>query len=305
MKKLLIPIALLFMIMTGCASESVETGSVASESEAQIEKETPEEKETEEESKEETKAETAIEQKVIFEQDGIIITAAGLDFDGSFMGPEIKFLIENNTEKNLCIQAKNVSINGYMVETLMSTEISAGKKANDSLTISSSSIEACEIEDIAYADFSFHIFNSDSWDDSIDTEIIHIDTSCADSYVQAYDDSGEIIYENEGVKIVSKGISEDSSIMGPSLVLYVENNTENSITIQSRDVSINGFMVDPIFSCEIMPGKKAIDDITFMSSDIEENQIESIDEIELSFHIFKTDGWDTIQDTDPVTIGFK
>jgi hypothetical protein len=49
-------------------------------------------------------------------------------------------------------------------------------------------------------------------------------------------------------------------------------------------------MVDPIFSCEIMSGKRAMDSITFMSSDIEENQIGSIDEIELSFHIFKTDG---------------
>ena len=135
--------------------------------------------------------------------------------------------------------------------------------------------------------------------------MIHIDTSSVDSYAQSYDDSGEIIYENEGIKIVSKGISEDSSFMGPSLILYVENNTENAITIQSRDVSINGFMVDPIFSCEIMSGKRAMDSITFMSSDIEENQIGSIDEIELSFHIFKTDGWDTIQDTEPVTINLE
>lgn len=166
-------------------------------------------------------------------------------------------------------------------------------------------MEACNIEDIAYVDFLFHIYNNDSFDDSMDTEMIHIDTSSVDSYVQSYDDSGEIIYENEGIKIVSKGISENSNFMGPSLILYVENNTENAITIQSRDVSINGFMVDPIFSCEIMPGKRAIDSITFMSSDIEENQIESINEIELSFHIFKTDGWDTIQDTEPITINIE
>lgn len=251
------------------------------------------------------KAEITIERQVVFDQDGIIITATGIDLKGSFMGPEIKLLIENNSEKKLTVQARNVSVNGYMVDTSMSAEVSPGKKANDSLTITKSSIKECGIENIAYADFSFHIFNSDSWSDSFDTDMIHIETSCVNSYTQSYDDSGEVIYENNGIKIVSKGISEDASFMGTPLVLYIENNTEDAITIQARNVSINGFMVDQIFSCEIMPGKKAIDAVTFMKSDIEENQIKSIDKVEISFHIFKTDGWDTIQDTDPVTISFK
>lgn len=251
------------------------------------------------------KAETTIEQQVVFEQDGIIITATGIDLKGSFMGPEIKFLIENKSEKKLTVQARNVSVNGYMVDTSMSVEVSPGKKANDSLTIIKSSIKECGIEDIAYADFSFHIFNSDSWSDSIDTEMIHVETSCANSYTQSYDDSGEVICESNGIKIISRGISEDTSIMGPSLALYIENNSEDAITIQARNVSINGFMVQTVFSCEVMPGKKAIDAVTFMKSDIEENQIKSIDEVEISFHVFKTNGWDTIQDTDPVTIKFK
>ena len=229
----------------------------------------------------------------------------GLELHGSFFGSELKLLIENDTDNGITVQARNVSVNGYMVDTSMSVDVASKKKSNDALTFMERSLEECGIEQIAEIDFSFHIFNSDSWDSLIDTEVIHIDTSCAGSYVQSYDDSGEVIYDNNGIRIVAKGILEDSSYMGPSLIVYIENNTEDAITIQSRDVSINGFMVDPIFSCEIMPGKKAIDDITFMNSDIEENQIESIDEVEISFHIFKTDGWDTIQDTDPITVNFK
>lgn len=306
-KAFLVSIIFLSMCITACASQDAEIGNTTQESKSEFEtqKEDKSFEESPEEPKADTKAETAIEQQVIFDQDGIIITATGIDFNSSFMGPEIKLLIENNTEKNLTVQARNVSVNGYMVDTSMSADVSPGKKANDSLTILNGSIKECGIEDIAYADFSFHIFNSDTWDDSIDTEMIHIETSCVNSYTQSYDDSGEVIYENSGIKIVSKGISEDASFMGPSLVLYIENNAENAITIQARDVSINGFMVDPIFSCEIMPGKKAIDTVTFMTSDIEDNQIESIDEVEISFHIFKTDGWETIQDTDPMTISFK
>lgn len=121
-------------------------------------------------------SETAIKKQVVFNQDGILITATGIELNGSFMGHEVKFLIENNTEKNLVVQARDVSVNGYMVFTSMSAEVSSGKKINDSLTIDIDSLEESGIEDIEYIDFSFHIFNDDSWDDSIDTEMIHIET---------------------------------------------------------------------------------------------------------------------------------
>lgn len=121
-------------------------------------------------------AEISIKQQVVFDQDGITITATGIELNGSFMGHEVKFLIENNTEKNLVVQARDVSVNGYMVFTSMSAEVSSGKKINDSLTIDIDSLKESGIEDIEYIDFSFHIFNDDSWDDSIDTEMIHIET---------------------------------------------------------------------------------------------------------------------------------
>lgn len=303
-KYFLLSVTLMFMCATACNSSKTEPDySVKSTPETKI-NDTKVADTSEEVEKEDVELNTTIEQQVVFEQDGIIVTATGLDFDG-FMGPEIKFLIENNTEKNLIVQDRNVSVNGYMVDTSMSAEVLSGKKSNDSLTISSVSIDDCGIEDIAYIDFSLHIFNDDSWDDAIDTEMIHIDTSCADSYAQSYDDTGEIIYENNGIKVVAKGIWEDLSLMGPSLLVYAENNSDDEITIQSIDVSINGFMVETVFSCEIMPGKKAIDTITFMSSDIEENQIESIDEVEMSLHIFRTDDWETIEDTEPIKLEFE
>lgn len=279
------------------SAEKVEEVKEAEDTDAQSESDVAREK-----TEETTSPETSIERQVLLEQDGLTITATGLDAGGSIWGPEIKLLIENDTEKNLTVQARNVSVNGYMVGVTMSSDVASGKKTNDSLTIESGSLDACNIDDIAYIDLSFHIFDNETWDDLINTEMIHIDTSCADSYIQAYDDSGEVVYDNDGITIVSKGVAEDASFLGPSLILYVENDTENAITVQAHDVSVNGFMVDPIFSCDVMPGKKAIDDMTIMDPDVEENQIENIEEMELSFHIFQADTYETIQDTDPIKI---
>lgn len=247
--------------------------------------------------------EATIAETVLLDEKGVKITAKSLDADALF-GPEIKLLIENNSGEDLTFQARNSSINGYMVETMMSVDVVSGKKANDALSFSASSLEACGIETIADMEFSFHIFTTEGWDDYLDSAQIQLKTSAAEGYQYSFDDSGDVAYEGNGIKIVVKGLSEDDSIFGPGIVVYIENTSDKNITVQTRDVSINGFMIDGIFSSDVMAGKHAVDSITFMDSDLEENDITEITEVELSFHIFTMENWDTITDTDVITITF-
>jgi len=187
----------------------------------------------------------------------------------------------------------------------MSVDIVNGKKANDSLTFMSSDLESCGITDIADIELSFHIFTTSDWEDYLDTDQIQLKTSIADNYQYIFDDSGDIAYNANGIKVIIKGLSENASVFGPSIVVYIENNTNKAITVQSRDVSINSFMVDAMFSCEVMPSKKAVDTITFFESDLEENEITNIDNLELYFHIFDAESWNNIVDTDVVKITFN
>ena len=71
--------------------------------------------------------------------------------------------------------------------------------------------------------------------------------------------------------------------------------------ISVDDMSINGFMMSPFFSTTVYNGKKSIDDITIFSQDLEDNGIESIDQVELKFHIYNADSYSTIADSDPIT----
>ncbi len=250
-----------------------------------------------------SKTEVTIEQTVLLDEGGVKITAKSLDMDSLF-GPEIKLLIENNSGKNLTVQCRNVSVNGYMIEPMMSADVVNEKKVNDSLTFMSSDLDACGITDIADIELSFHIFTTDDWEDYLDTDQIQIKTSIADTYKYTFDDSGDVAYNANGIKIIIKGLAKDASIFGPSIVVYIENNTDKAFTVQSRDISINGFMIEGMFSCEVMPGKKAVDTITFIESDLEENEIISIENVELYFHVFDTESWDDIVDTEVVKISF-
>lgn len=262
-----------------------------------------EEGQQEEQVEEPEETEATISETVLVDEASIKITAKSLEVDEVF-GPEIKLLIENNSGKDLTFQCRNASVNGYMVETMMSVDVVNGKKANDSLTFMQSDFEACGIEAIADMEIAFHIFDMADWETYLDTDAIQIRTSIADTFEYTYDDNGELAYEGNGIKIVIKGLAEDDSIFGPSIVTYIENTGDKDVTVQTRDVSVNGFMVEAVFSCDVVAGKRAVDTITFMESDLEENGITTIENVELSFHVFDFDDWETIVDTEIANITF-
>lgn len=244
-----------------------------------------------------------IAETVLVDESGVKITAKGLESDGTW-GANLRLAIENNSGKDLTVQCRNASVNGYMVDTMMSVDIVDGKKANDELVFMSSDLEVCGISTIADMDFSFHIFTTEGWDTYLDTPQIQLKTSAADTYQYSFDDSGYLAYEGNGVKITIKGLAENHSIFGPSIIAYIENTSDKNITVQTRNVSVNGYMVDATFSSDVMSGKHAVDAITFMSSDLEKNGITAIENVDLSFHIFDMDSWDGIVDTDIISMAF-
>ena len=64
-------------------------------------------------------------------------------------------------------------------------------------------------------------------------------------------------------------------------------------------------MVTPYFSADVYDGKKAIADITIMSSDLEDNNITSVDDIELVFKILDAETYRSIETSDPISFSTK
>lgn len=248
------------------------------------------------------KSKITIEETVLVDEADVKITAKSLTTDG-LMGPEIKLFIENNSGKDLTFQCRHATVNGYMVDTIMSVDVVDGKAANDSLTLMTYSLEACGIDVLADLELSFHIFDSE-WETYLDTDFIQLKTSASGNHTQTYDDSGDLAYDGNGIKIVVKGLTEDDSLLGPSIVVYLENTGDKNVTVQTKDVTVNGMMVEAVFSSEVVAGKRTVDTITFLESDIEENDITEIKDVELSFHVFDSEEWETIVDTESIKLSF-
>lgn len=101
----------------------------------------------------------------------------------------------------------------------------------------------------------------------------------------------KLIYDANDIKIFYKGASvDDRRVM---LHLYIENNSDRNICVQTRDFSVNGFMIKEIFTPQIAAGKKINDSIRIYTKELDENNIETINNVEFYFHIFN---WDDSED---------
>ncbi len=249
------------------------------------------------------KVDVTIEEQVLLAWNDLTITATGYVTD-SFWGDGIKVLIENKGDKDLGISCNALIVNNYMISDLFSATVAAGKKSNETIYLSSSDLEASGITNVGQIELYFHIYDSDDYDTLHDSEGITLKTSAFDQMDTTPNDLGAELYNKDGIRIVGKYVDEDS-FWGAAVLLYIENTTGKNINVSCDDISINGFMVDSFFYSTVYAGKMAMDTITISASDLEENDITSIDEIELKFRIVDSETYKEIDETDPIAFTVK
>lgn len=242
-----------------------------------------------------------MDEQVLLDQDGIKVTLTGFQPEDIF-GPSLEILVENNTDRAVIVQTFESSVNGVMINTTLYCELEDGEKKNDVIKVMESDLELAKIEIIKDIELKFNVFDPETWDIFFSSDTVKITTTADPLFVQEYDDSGILALEDSGIKIVFQKAVLDESLLGADIFVYAENNREEDVTLAEKDVSINGIAVDSLLACEIVAGKKAYNKITIFLS--EENKITSIDEIQLWFHIYNTDTWETILDSDVITVRF-
>ena len=249
------------------------------------------------------KTNVTIEKQVLIDDDGLKITAKEYVSD-SIWGDGISLLIENDTSKDIGIGCSALIINDYMITDLFSASVASGKKANETLNLSDTALERAGITDIGKIEVYFHTYDDDSYSTIKDYPCVEIKTSAYDTMQSPANDDGYELYNDKDVRIVGKYVDEDS-FWGAGVLLYIENNSGKNIIVQCDDMSINGFMMTPYFSSTVYDGKKCMDEITLLSSELESNDITNIDEIELKFKIINEKNYNTIVETDPITFSAK
>lgn len=245
-----------------------------------------------------------VEERVLLNQNDIKITLMYLENEG-YWGPALKLYIENNSENDVTIKSKDISVNNIMARVLFSCNVQAGKKVASDFTFSSADLETAGIKVIKDIQLKFEVIDTKADTAIFESNTISITTSADPSYVQTFDDSGFVVLDENDFKIVIKEVDDTESFWGADIHIYIENNSNKNATVQLRDTSINEITIDPMFSCNIMAGKKAFDSITLLESDLEDNNIEIIENLKCSYAIFETYTFNTILNSDIINVNFE
>jgi hypothetical protein len=248
-------------------------------------------------------AEVAVEQQVILEQDGLTVMAQSLDLSGAW-GPRLKIRVENSRNSSVILQVRDLAINDIVVDDLFYCEVEAGKAVNDEIIFISTDLETAGIEVIKNIEFKFHVRDAGTWDTLFDSEALRITTTADPSLEQAHRDSGFPVLERSGFRAVASYHDSEESPWGAEICIYMENNSDRDAIFQVKEISVNGIMVEPIFLSEVPAGKMAYNTITFLKSELADNNIKSIDELKLRFQIIDRDSGDTILESEEATVTF-
>lgn len=319
MKKVISTMLALGMIVSAasCTASESSRKSIVSVESSDTEKATKEVKDdsktdsdTEKETKSEEKpdssnndtADFTIDEQVIWEADGVKLTAQGVDTDSLF-GTSIKVLAENNSDKDIVINTDAVIVNNYMIADLGYIEVTAGNKVNDEISLSSTDLKNAGIDNIGQIELYLHTSDPDTYDRISESGCITLKTSDFDKMDTESNIQGSTLVDQDGIKVIAQYVDEDS-FWGAAVLFYMENNTDKKVTVIADDTAVNGFMVDGSCYQELYPNKKAIASMDFFSSDLEGNGITSIDEVELKFRV-TDDDYNTLLETDKLKFATK
>lgn len=246
--------------------------------------------------------EAEIEESVIYEKDGISITAKSLNYD-PVSGPQLKLSVKNETENDILIQSAYVAVNGFMMRPDMNIEVPAGKTAAGDMTFAYYQLAMADINTIADVRLSLRIMDKREYEVITVTEPVDLTTTAAEGYEPSFDEEGQVVYDKKKIKIVIKGVSEERLFSDdPVMMVYLYNGTDQNITVQTEDVLVNGYEFTSAMSTTLLPGKRAVDIVTFFSQDMEEYGVETIESVKVSFEIKDEETWENIDKTDMIDV---
>lgn len=302
MKKIISLITILFVLLSvyGCSSSSTSNGGNSENNSTSGE--TNNNTDSSNTKQEEQKA--TLEEQEIFNQNDVVITATKL-VDDSLWGQTINILIENNSASDVTVSANAMAVNGYMLTDLVYETVTAGAKSNATLYCMSTELENAGITAIEDVDVWFKLIDPDSYQTIYESsEPSTIKTSLSGTGATEPNFDGQEVYNNNGV-VVKVAYTDENSFWGRSLLFYVENNSGQNIVISSADTSINGFMISGYYYADVKDGYKSFDDMTIFDSDLEDNNIESIESIKFKLTCYDSDSYRSIFESDYIEISTK
>lgn len=257
--------------------------------------------------------------KIIYVDNEMTVTVHGINY-APIAGPELHLTVSNSFGKDITVQSPYAIINGYMLTPELSIDVPAGKSKSGNMTLRYTGLAYSGITCIRTIDFALRAVETKSYNPIKTTDLITLKTSAAASPAEAAKEpeiEGQTAYDDKDIRILFKKPpyqpKSESGELSPvytedgdaQLLVYIENNTDRTVAVRTDDVTVNGYDLTSVMNRTVLPGKRAVDTVTFYRMDLDEYDIDAIDSIKMSFQIKDAESWETIDSTDMIAVRLR
>ena len=139
------------------------------------------------------------------------------------------------------LMSSSAGVNGYLVDCLLSTDVSAGKKGNDKMYLYLDSLNLSGVKNIGLIETHFQIYDPSTFDVLLEADGAPLQTSDYAQMDTSEDDSGVVLADKDGLFAAARSIGSDE--MGTYLICFVKNSTDKTVEAMPESLSVNGVMV--------------------------------------------------------------
>lgn len=255
---------------------------------------------------EEPSAQPTLEETVLLDEGGIKVTATGLTDYGLGGAPDLKLHVENNTDGDITIQTSEyAAVNGCMIREIASIQASAGDSADDIVMFLDDEFEKAGIETVSDIKLAVRAID-DNWNEICTSDFVTVKTSAyGTAETPAVD--GDVLYDEGGVKVILLGTEEeeDFDFYFPTYVkLYIENNSEQDITVKTLDFKANGAVTQCSLNAELLAGTRQFTELRLDANSCTQNGITELKDLSFYFSVCDLTTWNEITKSDTVTLEF-
>lgn len=187
---------------------------------------------------------------VLYEDADILVLA---DWDGTPIDSDIPIFVQNFTGEDLTVCTDGVAVNGCMVEDVFFyCDAYRDSVSRATLWVDMETLGERGIKEGQYIQMTI-----DVTDEDYNVLVDDAPVTLGSEYTQELSDSGMIIYDQDGFRLVYKGMYEDQ-FGDPLLVFYGENATEHWMELSSNELWIDGEETGCWLWQKFLPGTRGI-----------------------------------------------
>ena len=236
---------------------------------------------------------TKFEAQTVVDNAYCTIQITGIDPDNLF-GYTLDVYLENKSaDTDFLFYVGFASVNGLSMDPLFSAEVTAGKKANEQLHFTDRELNAL-VGQFTDIELTFQVTDAnDFMAKPVANPTVHVypyGEENATAYQRPAQDTDVVVVDNEQVSVIVTEYANDP-IWGYCAKVFLVNKTDKELMFTADDVSVNGFMLDPLFADLVEGGKCAYSFLSWLESDFEDNGITDVQSIEFTLRVYDPTDW--------------